>query len=94
MKKMSIEEKLALDKFVVDDDHPHIIVKAELCAACDFKPCTVACPASLYKLDDKGQIQFDFAGCLECGTCRIICPQGAIEWNYPRPTYGVFFRYG
>ena len=94
MKTMTIEEKLGLDKFSVDEGHPHIVLDETACAECDLKPCVVACPASLYKLDDQGKILFDFAGCLECGTCRVVCPKGAITWNYPRPTFGVHFRYG
>ncbi|MDH7479765.1 MAG: ferredoxin family protein, partial [Syntrophomonadaceae bacterium] len=42
-----------------------------------------------------GEISFDCAGCLECGTCRVVCPRpGAIEWNYPRGGFGIVYRYG
>lgn len=53
-----------------------------------------ACPAGLYKRDDGG-VRFDYAGCLECGTCRILGLGSALEqWEYPRGTFGVEFRYG
>ncbi|MEL7565321.1 MAG: ferredoxin family protein [Dehalobacterium sp.] len=94
MKRMGIEEKLGSNKFVVDDGNPHIKVNKEICQTCSGKPCLTACPASLYTLKNE-EISFDFAGCLECGTCRVICPQpGAIDWNYPQGTFGVAFRYG
>jgi len=94
MKAMGIEEKLGVNKFVVDDGNPHIKINKEICKTCEVKPCLIACPASLYTLKD-GEISFDFAGCLECGTCRVICPKpGAIDWNYPQGTFGVAFRYG
>lgn len=94
MKAMGIEEKLGVNKFVVDDGNPHIKVNKEICKTCESKTCLIACPASLYTLKD-GEISFDFAGCLECGTCRVICPKsGAIDWNYPQGTFGVAFRYG
>ncbi|MEG8157355.1 ferredoxin family protein, partial [Escherichia coli] len=33
--------------------------------------------------------------CLECGTCRILGLGSALEqWEYPRGTFGVEFRYG
>ncbi|NPV74148.1 MAG: ferredoxin family protein, partial [Pelotomaculum sp.] len=41
------------------------------------------------------EVNFDYAGCLECGTCRAVCPkEGAIAWGYPRGGFGVSFRYG
>lgn len=93
-RQMSIEEKLGKDKFVVDDSNAHIKIDKTICRECKTKPCIVACPASLYSLKN-GEISFDYAGCLECGTCRVICPYpGAIEWNYPEATFGVIFRYG
>ena len=54
-----------------------------------------ACPAGLYKKQDDGSVRFDYAGCLECGTCRILGLGSALEqWEYPRGTFGVEFRYG
>ena len=53
------------------------------------------CPAALYKIDEDGKKSFDYAGCLECGTCRIAC-EGTIvkKWENPRPTMGVEYRFG
>jgi ferredoxin like protein len=94
MKRMGVEEKLGLNKFLLDEGNPHIKINKEICRACTGKPCLVACPASLYTLKEE-EIGFDYAGCLECGTCRIICPKpGAIDWSYPRGTFGVAYRYG
>jgi len=31
--------------------------------------------------------------CVECGTCRVVCPHGAIEWNYPRSGMGIWYRF-
>ena len=52
-------------------------------------------PAALYKIDENGAKSFDYAGCLECGTCRIAC-EGTIvkKWENPRPTMGVEYRFG
>lgn len=94
MNRLSIERLLSFDKFVVDDEEKHIILHREVCAQCSTRPCISACPAGLYTLKD-GEISFDYAGCLECGTCRVVCPQsGAIEWNYPRGGFGIIYRYG
>lgn len=95
MKRLTIEQLLGINKFAVDDEQAHIVLKKEVCASCQAKPCTFACPASLYTLKD-GKISFDYAGCLECGTCRVVCPKAneALTWQYPRGGFGVNFRYG
>lgn len=95
MKRLSIEQLLGVDKFLVDDDEAHIKLNKEYCRSCGDKPCMYACPAGLYTLKDD-EIQFDYAGCLECGTCRLVCPRSgmALIWNYPRGGFGVQFRYG
>ncbi len=95
MKRLSIEQLLGLNKFAVDDAEAHIVLDKAKCALCQPKPCTWACPAGLYTLKD-GEMSFDYAGCLECGTCRVICPQASsvISWKYPRGGFGISFRYG
>ncbi len=95
VKKMSVEQLLGLNKFLVNDEEAHIRINAELCRSCSSKPCTYACPAGLYTLRDE-DIHFDYAGCLECGTCRAVCPQSskALVWGYPRGGFGVQYRYG
>ena len=53
------------------------------------------CPAGLYKLGAANERTFDYAGCLECGTCRIVAGGGIVaNWEYPQPTMGVEYRYG
>ena len=95
IKVMSAPELLALNKFNVDEDQAHIILDKAICAGCEEKPCLVVCPAVLYTLDAGGQIFFDYAGCLECGTCRTMCkPKGMVQWCYPRGTFGVNYRRG
>jgi ferredoxin like protein len=95
VKTMSVEQLLGFDKFAVDDDHAHIKVDKEICKTCPGKPCTYACPAGLYTVKE-GAISFDYAGCLECGTCRVVCPNAekALTWAYPRGGFGIQFRYG
>ena len=75
---VNVDVKLGVNKFNVDEE---LLVKA--------------CPAGLYKKQDDGSVRFDYAGCLECGTCRILGLGSALEqWEYPRGTFGVEFRYG
>ena len=92
IKRLTPEEALALNKFAVDEGQPHIVIDKTICTHCTDRPCLVICPARLYRLKD-GQVSFEYAGCLECGTCRVMCRRGGITtWNYPRPTFGVTYR--
>ena len=93
--KISAPELLSLNKFNVDEEEAHIVLDKKNCSGCREKPCLVVCPAVLYKLDKAGEITFDYAGCLECGTCRVMCKnQGIVKWVYPRGTLGVSYRCG
>lgn len=93
--RTAVATLLGLDRFEVDEDEPHIVVDPDVCATCGPRPCLVVCPAQLYALDADGRMTFDHAGCLECGTCRVVCAAGGITtWTYPRGTYGVEYRQG
>jgi ferredoxin like protein len=92
--KKDIEDKLAKVKINIDKE-AHISVKKELCPDCEGKPCIPACPAANYDWEEsENQLIFNYEGCLECGTCRFICPLDAIEWSYPRGGYGVAYLWG
>ena len=93
---MNVEQKLSVNKFVVDEGNPHIIIHPERMDAETLKALTVVCPAGLYTIGENNQMAFEVAGCLECGTCRVACAHipGAMEWNHPRPSFGVLFRCG
>lgn len=94
MSDVNVDVKLGVDKFFVDESNPHIVLKKqpdmEIYALLER-----ACPAGLYRRDDQGNCQFDYAGCLECGTCRIIGKDSVLEkWEYPIGTMGVEYRFG
>ena len=92
--KMSATELLSKDKFNVNEEEAHIVIDKAVCAQCAEKPCLYICPAVLYLLDKNGEIRFDYAGCLECGTCRVMCPnKGIVKWGYPSGTFGITYRY-
>ena len=91
---VNVDEYLALDKYEVDEGSAHI----ELVDDPDdeeFLKLVRVCPAALYKVDAEGKKSFDYAGCLECGTCRIACGSTIVKkWENPRPTMGVEYRFG
>lgn len=93
--RMEAAELLSLNKFIVDEAEAHIVLDKTICASCCEKPCLYVCPAVLYKLEKNSELSFDYAGCLECGTCRVVCRnKGIVKWEYPRGTFGVNFRFG
>lgn len=93
MKHLSLADKLSLNKFEVNEGEPHILIKKEACAACLAKSCLTACPAGLYS-EQNNEIIVEWAGCLECGTCRMICDKKAIVWKYPQGGFGIIYRQG
>lgn len=92
---MNIEEKLSLIRFNPDGkEHPHLkIIDERKCRDCKDKPCVNFCPAHTYEVE-KEKLTISYENCLECGSCRIACPQKNIDWQYPRAGFGVTYRYG
>ncbi len=91
VKPMKLDDLLGRNIYDVDEE-PHIIVDYEKCDQCNAKPCLHLCPAGCYTLAE-GRILFSYEGCLECGTCRAICPMDAVKWSYPKSGRGVFYRF-
>jgi ferredoxin like protein len=92
-KKMATDAKLGLDVFKVDKE-PHITIDKTKCKDCRDQPCLTVCPANLYSLTPAGELAVNFEGCLECGTCRIVCEGGGIKWVNPRGGFGLQLRFG
>jgi ferredoxin like protein len=92
---VNVEEKLFQNRYKVDAGRPHIAVRNEdTCVACDAKPCTVCCPAGCWSISEAGRIDLVVDGCLECGTCRLVCDSDNVDWNYPRGGFGILFKFG
>lgn len=94
LESKTLAEKLFLLKFRVDGES-HLILNKSVCWECDERRCLVICPSEVYKWEEgKSEITVSYEGCLECGTCRVACPLGAIDWRNPRGGFGVSYRYG
>jgi ferredoxin like protein len=94
MNRISVAEKLSVNKYELDEGVPHISVDNAICQEqCQLKPCLFVCPANVYT-EQNGEIMVDWAGCLECGTCKVACPTEALHWEYPRGGFGVIYRHG
>lgn len=92
---MKLEDKLFLVNFHADTES-HLWVKDQaVCRSCKNQPCIHGCPADCWEeVKEKNEIHAAFEGCLECGTCRIICPYGNVGWKYPRGGFGVKYQFG
>ncbi len=90
-----VEDRLYYNRYVVDAGRPHIRVKAHTRPSKALMALTRVCPAHCYDVNDRGQVEITPDGCLECGTCRVVCAEtGEIEWTYPRGGFGVLFKFG
>lgn len=93
---VNVEEKLFQNRYKVDHGRPHIQIKdPEVCrSSCNkAQACTFVCPASCYKAEGNGAVTLITDGCLECGSCRIICSEN-VQWEYPRGGHGILFKFG
>ena len=89
------DDSLALNSFKINEKDPHLKIKdQDVCLACEGKECTHTCPVENYQTEENGQTTIYWESCIECGTCRIICPFGNIDWKYPTGGFGVSYRYG
>ena len=94
MKRMTIDDKLALNLFNTDDNNSHIDVDQKSKDAEEIRKLVLACPAGCYKLID-GNFSFSHLGCLECGTCRVLSLGKVVKsWNHPESGIGVSYRQG
>ncbi|MDI3257211.1 MAG: 4Fe-4S dicluster domain-containing protein [Kyrpidia sp.] len=91
----SIEERLFTIRYKADDKSHLIIKDHEVCARCEHKDCNYFCPADVYLWHDEEKMtSVAYENCIECGTCRLACPDFNIEWLYPTGGYGITYKYG
>ena len=94
---VDVEELISANKYTVDDGNPHIELAGPIdeLSAEEFGKLVRVGPAALYKEDEDGTRRFDWAGCLECGTCRIACGDTIVKrWDNPGAFMGVEYRFG
>lgn len=91
---VNVEDKLFQNRYKVDHGRPHIAIKQPAaCTSCKDQPCTFVCPAGCYRAEAGRAVVLTTDGCMECGTCRVICTEN-IAWEYPRGGHGVLFKFG
>lgn len=91
----SVTERLAGNRYLLDDGESHISVNQEVARRTGTGKLLVRiCPAHVYTEEPDGSIAVAHAACLECGTCRALAAPGALEWRYPSGGHGIVFREG
>lgn len=92
--KSTIDDKLFKVKYVPGEES-HLKADNKICLLCASKVCTYICPANVYEWDEENKkLLIGYENCLECGACRIACPDKNINWEYPKGTKGVTFKNG
>jgi len=92
MSYVNIDDLFDFTSFSIDRE-PHIVLDPTACAKCTHRGCTTTCPARCYTWsEDDQKITFVYDGCLECGTCYIVCDGHFDRWRYPRGGFGVSYR--
>jgi len=92
MNPVKVEDKLAVNKFDIDKE-VHIRIHEDICEVCKDHSCLYVCPAGCFK-QTEDHITFSYEGCLECGSCKIVCEKEAIDWALPRGGFGICYQYG
>ena len=91
---MSIDDKLGVNRFHADDNYAHILLNEDCTDQKEMEKVVMACPAQLYHLEN-GKLRFNYEGCLECGTCRVLVGKTVLkQWNHPMGGMGIEFRMG
>lgn len=92
---MKLDDKLFLVRFNTDKVSHIRIIDPQVCIQNEDRNCTRICPTHVYHWDEvEKRISIGYEGCVECGTCRIGCPHGNIDWHYPRGGFGVSWKNG
>lgn len=93
--KVYIDDILMTLKYFLDEQVVHLaIISQEVCTQCETKPCTYFCPVGVYSVGADGKTQVAHQSCVECGSCRVGCPYGNIEWKLPRGGHGIAYKFG
>jgi ferredoxin like protein len=91
--RVELKAKLGLDVFKPVAD-PHIRIRPGMEKDPRLRPAVRVCPAGLYSENEKGEVVLNIDGCLECGTCRLVCGAEVLDWDHPEGGTGVQYRFG
>jgi len=92
---MTLDDKIYLVTIKKYKESHLLIRDQKVCRDCPNKECTTACPVKTYTWEEHlSEIKVAYENCFECGTCRLACPYGNIDWKNPPGGFGVQFKLG
>ena len=75
-------------------DTPHIVAAVSPRQE-NIEQLIKSCPAGVFSQTQEGEQRVDYRGCLECGTCRLLCDETTLQqWRYPPAGFGILYRFG
>ncbi|MFO7623368.1 MAG: 4Fe-4S dicluster domain-containing protein [Anaerolineales bacterium] len=90
-----IDDMLMSLKYYIDEHDAHLrIIDPQVCVNCADKGCLYFCPVGVYRMDAAGGVQIAHQSCIECGSCRVMCPNNNVLWKFPRGGFGVAYKFG
>jgi ferredoxin like protein len=93
--KVFVDDMLMSLKYYTDEEELHLkIIDPAVCQACPDQPCILFCPVGAYRSQDDHSVQIAVQSCVECGTCRVLCPFYNVSWKNPRGGFGVSYKFG
>ena len=92
--EVNINDMLMAIKYFTDEQVIHLhLIDAEACVSCE-QPCLYFCPVGAYQRQADGHVVIAAQSCVECGSCRLMCPHKNVNWQYPRGGFGVSYKFG
>ncbi|MEJ2276397.1 MAG: 4Fe-4S binding protein [Candidatus Lokiarchaeota archaeon] len=90
-----MKESREVDIPGVEWNDPHynfINIDQEKCIGCGY--CVNVCLGECYRILNNKAIIQSLNRCLECSACWYICPENAIDFNYPQGGKGFRSNFG
>jgi NAD-dependent dihydropyrimidine dehydrogenase PreA subunit len=69
-----------------------IIIDTPACTGCGC--CLTICGGDVFEINGGKAVAVNADKCLECGTCEVVCPAGAITFNIPAGGTGIVYECG
>lgn len=95
---MTLDCLLKLLEYHPDEKSPHVKIKDyQSCKKCDTYICISICPAQVFQrcyIDKDEPILINHIRCMECGICRLVCPENNIDFAWPAGGRGICFHDG
>ncbi|MFX0101953.1 MAG: 4Fe-4S dicluster domain-containing protein [Candidatus Hodarchaeota archaeon] len=78
----------------IEEDGNFIKHDAKACTGCGN--CEKICPMNLWTINkEKAILATDYRKkCVECGSCWLVCKDGAVDFKYPAGGKGIVWEWG